>query len=147
MRDGRTVPVLDTLKATLADFRRDPGAVDGAGRLRLLTVGVVAADVLVTLAVLVVGFAPALDVRVSFEPSFPSNLLVLKSRSGALGEVEVEVDARYVARVEVLGDAPVGIEIERDLRDGDGVGPPREYRPRRVVLRRGDDIAELEVAP
>lgn len=137
-----------TLKARVADVRAAVGRADRYSRYRLIIAGVLGADVLVTLLVVIVASVVSLDVGARFVEGFPSNMLMLQNEGGVLEDAEVVIDGKYTARVAAMPPGAMGLEIDREFRDASDAPPPRNYRPRRAQVKVGAATVDIDlVAP
>jgi hypothetical protein len=114
-------------------------------RLRIWIVGVLALDVIATIAFVMFAGSRPLDVDVWFEPAFPSNYLVVRNQEGVLSNATLVLDNLYTLTVERIEPGLNGYEVNRTFRDRQDASPPDSYKPKQLEIRFGKASYELEV--
>ena len=120
----------------------------GYAKLRMWIVAAFIADVVLTFGYIAVAGSggPSAAVEAWFEPSFPSNILVVRNfDTEPIEDVELIVDGRYRAQLSQLMPGPTGLTIDRDFHDGVQATPPATYEPRRLELRTVDDVVQIRI--
>ena len=135
----------DSLKAV---FRRSKDAYDGSGRFarwRLWVMAALLADVGIAVAVFIVVGLQALQLDAWYQPSFPSDLVIVRNQGEALGPTEIVLDGQYTLQTESIDRGVNAFEVERRFRNAKSERPQPAYRPKKMVLQTAGDRVELDV--
>jgi len=138
----------ETIRDQLGDLREALSRADRFARMRLWIVGALGIDVLGTLLVVLLSGSRTLAVDVRFVEAFPSNQVMLQNQGSMLSDVKITIDGRYTAHLKELPPGSmhaVGLEMDREFRDDAKVAPPRDYKPRMVVVSSGVSRIDIDL--
>lgn len=132
----------------LSLVRQTHEAYAGAGRftrMRGAVVGLLGLDVaVVVVGVLVASMhAGPFALEAWFEPSFPSNMIVIRNNDGPLESVTLTLDNRYRLDVPTMARGLAGFEVERQFRDEAGSRPDASFRPSALEIRVLDEVMRV----
>ncbi len=135
------------LEALQSLFKQTREAYDGANRfarMRIWLVGAFAADVLLTLMV-VLSSGADLEADAWFKPGFPSDLIVVRNEE-PLSDVVITLDGRWVHRKSYLAPGVRGLDVRDDFRDDAEARPEPGYRPKVIQISADGDSITLPVS-
>lgn len=138
--DGRVVSqrIREFLDSAFGFFRQQKETYDGGSRflkMRVWIVGILALDVVLTLAFVLLSGGRSLDVVVWYKPGFPANMLVVKNETGdVLEDVKLVLDGRYAHQVDRIDRGLNGFDVNQLFRDASDGTPPDTYRPSQLQL-------------
>ncbi|MBK8010963.1 MAG: hypothetical protein IPK13_06405 [Deltaproteobacteria bacterium] len=132
----------------LSLVRQTHEAYAGAGRfarMRGAVVGLLGLDVVaVVVGVLVASMQGGpFALEAWFEPSFPSNMIVIRNNEGPLEAVTLTLDDRYRLDVPTMARGLAGFEVERAFKDEAGKRPDASFRPSALEIRVLDSVMRL----
>ena len=138
----------DLVQSVQGIFQKSKDAYEGSGRFqkwRLWVIGALVLDVaLVGVVFAAIGLS-TVDLEAWYQPSFPSNLVIVRNNGAALGPATIVLDGVYRLEGAKLEPGVNGFELERRFRNSKEEHPSASYQPSRLRLTVDGNDVEIEV--